>query len=241
MIRTYIFPILLALASILLIDSCKCNKPDETCPDCRANEVCEEGNCICPEGHDYRYGECVELGSASSSDSSRSFGNKFIAMQGCFTFDSTIMSFSSTFFDRLTDTTSPTPILAEGAIIHKYYKKRTDQYSGIGVFQHQNVRSYHDAWGRHVEFELGYGLKYYRIDGNRSTLAPTFWPTPEYLDILGDVENPDQGGISTKWHGLFSPDRDTIYFDIKLMWDADSTYFRETVLDSCTMVYHRLK
>ncbi len=234
MIRAYFFPILLALAALLLIDSCKCNKPEVTCPECRAYEVCEEGNCICPEDHDYRYGECVQLFSKNG------WNNRYIALKGCFTFDSTIMRFSSAFFDRLTDTTSPNPILEEDVIIHKYYETLGNK-NKAGVFDHGNVESYHDIQGRHVKFELGYGLEYFWKYGKSPSLAPTFWPTPEYLDILGDVENPDQGGISTKWHGIFSPDRDTIYFDIKLMWDADSTYFRETVLDSCTMVYHRLK
>ncbi len=234
MIRTYIYPLLMLMTATLLIESCKCNKDEEVvCPTCPANEICEEGSCTCPEGYGYRYGVCVKLAAENPSDDPQPWGNKYIAMKGCFTYDSTCLWLSSLFFDRLTDTTTPTVIPEEDVSVFKYYDKNEVSFTEHGFMLYQCGESWHNAEGRHISFEFGSFCSYFHINGRGEENIATFWPLAQYAD--------KEGAMSTKFEGLFSRDYDSLYCDVKLTWDSNGDGSQETILDSCKMTYHKLR
>ncbi len=232
MIRNNFFTIVLSLSALVLMNSCKCNDKEKNCPICPTNEVCEEGVCVCPSGHDYRYGVCVGLAGSSYNDTTVNYGNRYIAIEGCFTFDSTVIWLSSLLFDRLTDTTTPTVFPEELVQIFKYYDL-PQAAAEHGLFEDGNARTWHDAEGRHISFWFG-GWRRSGYFNNYAWYTNTFWSIPKYSDM--EVKD-----MTTNFEGRFSRDYDTLYMDVQLRWDSDGNEYYETVLDSCQMVYHRLR
>ncbi len=223
---TALFSYLAGILLLLIQPSCQCDKPDPDlpCPECKDHvEECVDGSCQCAEGYEKLWGQCTPISYDDPYDDPRGWGNKYLAVQGCFTFDSTMMEFPSVFFDYLSDTNTPHPVHDVTFLIQKIkYFGEFDEYN----MQEQNGYTYFNAAGDRV-------IKFQRGEWNDHDIYPD-------RPIFGDsYPGYDIDSILTDWYGVFSEDKEWLDFQVYLKVDTDHNGIYETIVDSCQMQYRR--